>query len=207
MSPAIFYTNEGTETLDVFLSGDGVTDAVGAFTLAFGISSDPSNGATPYPTLQFVAPPADPTLDETLNDPNYIFAGNSSDLLGSPPSSFGASSTDNTMLNVGDSTNDFNDVIVGTGTNGNGDLVARLRFTVPAEATSGYKFDITLLNPDTAFQSNNSTGYLPLAGVFSSTITVESPLMATVPEPGTCGMMLAGVIGLALARRKRHAGM
>lgn len=215
MPSATFYTSDGTDTLDVLLSSDGI-DSVGGFTLNFQITSDSSNASTPLETLQFVSPPIATSTDKTLTADNYLFKGNSFDTTNDVP--FGGTSAGDTQLTVHDSTNFDTTTLSFPDVSFSGDkLVARITFQVPSSATNpaGDKFDITLTNPDTAFSSNaaaaadpinNPFGYVPLAGDFTGTITVESPSFSPVPEPGTCGMMLAGVVGLALARRKRRTG-
>jgi len=204
---ATYYTNSGIATLDVDITGDGNT-SFGAFTLNFAITADPLNATAPLEKLEFVAPPSDPTLDSTLNDPSYVFAGNSTDLDGLPPSPFGSvSGADNTQLSVGDATNGFiSDVTLG---NDVSELLARLVFKVPTNITNagGDLFDITLIDPNTsptALQSNiNFPTDVAVAGTFMGVVTVKQPSPAPVPEPGTFGILLTGMTGLLWMKRKR----
>jgi hypothetical protein len=193
---ATFYTTDGTDTLDVLIKGDGSTP-LGNFTLNFSITPDASNPTTPALTIGFVAPPSDPTLDPTLGNPNYVFAHNSFDVaFGSP---FGSvSGVNNTSLGVADSTADsISDVTLGNGTTA---LLAELKFTVPGAVTNpgGDKFDVTLLDPSTSLASNVSGANVAVSGTFTGIVTLQS-----APEPGTFGMLLAGVTGLLWSRRRR----
>lgn len=203
---ATFYTGDGTDSLDIVLTSSDGSDALDTFTLDFQITPNSSNAVTPFGTLRFVSPPPDTLNDKSLTADSYIFKGNSSDTTNDVP--FGVTSAGDTQLTVTDSTNldlltfSYPDIsFIGN------KLVARVAFQVPSTTTNlaGDKFDFTLTNPDTAFQSSSSLNSLPLSGLFTGTITVESAPTSPVPEPGTCGMMLAGVVGLVLARRKRHA--
>jgi hypothetical protein len=195
---ATFFANGGTDTLDVLITGDAST-SFGAFTLNFTITPDASNALTPLQTIQFVAPPSDPSMDPTLTSPNYVFAGNSLDVLTSTP--FGsASGVSNTSLSVSDSTADFSDVTLASGQKA---LLAELVFQLPGGVTNagGDKFDVTLVAPNTsptALQSN-ANGDVPVSGTFTGVITLDS----ATPEPGTFGMLLVGMTGLLWSRRRR----
>lgn len=209
---ATVYTNATTATLDVDITGDGST-SFGAFTLKFQITADASNTLAPLETLEFVAPPSNPSADPTLNSKTYVFYGNSLGL--SPPvTAFGnVSGTDNTTLTVTDNTADFSDVTLANGTSA---LLARLEFTVPTNLTNsgGDKFDVTLVNPNTsptALQSNvnfpSDVQMTSGSGPFTSVITLESPAVSTVPEPSTFGMLMVGAMGMLWVKRRRTAGM
>jgi hypothetical protein len=96
-----------------------------------------------------------------------------------------------------------------------------LQFTeTPTGTGSGSTFTLSLLNStlDGAFltsdtndgfilefdidnQGNVATTTFPTAAGGPSVVTITA---TTLPEPGTCAMCAAGVIGLALLRRKRN---
>lgn len=198
---ATFSTTDGTDTVDVLITGDGST-SFGKFTLNFQITPDASNVLTPLETIQFVAPPSDPSTDPTLNSGNYVFPGNSLKQLISAP--FGnVSGPNNTMLSVSDATADGSDVNLASGSKA---LLAELTFTVPTNITNpgGDKFDVTLVTPNTsptALESNVSTpSDVSVAGTFAGVITLEQ---SAAPEPGTLGMLLLGTAGLLWSRRRR----
>ena len=201
---ATFYTNEGTATLDVVVTGDGST-AFGGFTLSFAITPDASNATAPLEPFELATPSSAAALGPTLpQSARYIFYGNSLD-VGPPASPFvSALGGGNTLLTVADSTADFSDVTLGNGASA---LLAELVFNVPTNITNsvGDKFDITLSDPNvspTALQSNN-TGDVPVSGTFMGVVTVEAPNVSPVPEPGTFGMLLAGMTGMLWMNRRR----
>jgi hypothetical protein len=202
---ATFYTTDGTDTLDVMITGDGST-SFGALTLSFAITADSSNASTPLQALVFQSPAGPAALGPAL--PGYVFSGNSLDLA-PPPSPFvSALGAGDTQLTVADSTADFSDVVLANGTKA---LLAELIFAVPTNITNsgGDKFDVTLLDPNmspTALQSNvNTPSDVPVTGTFTGVVTVEAPGIAPVPEAGTFGMLLAGATGLFLVKRRNRS--
>lgn len=83
--------------------------------------------------------------------------------------------------------------------NGNGGSIAQAEAALFAGLAAGTAyFNIRTLNPDTGFfAAGEIRGFLRAA-------SVQEP--ATVPEPASVALMLAGIGGVTLSRRRRSAG-
>jgi hypothetical protein len=184
----------GTGSVDVYISSDNPSgDSLSSLSFQFQISP---NGPG---TLQFVSSQS----DSQLSAANYVFANNSADLLGMPPTSVGNVTSQGNLYTGGDSPNDFVDAIVTTPT-----LLATLDVSAAAVTPSPGQdthFTISLLNNIfTSFQTFDQNND-PISMSFSATpgtVTVTPRVSTVVPEPGPIVLLISGgSFSLVLARR------
>lgn len=183
-------TAGGSGFVDVFVSSDaavGAPDVLDSFSAHFLIA--PVGGA-PATGLQFVNPQSDSQLGQS----NYVFFGDS---LTPPPLGLVSSATNTNDTYIGgDAT------VSGAGVSldsGSGEkLLFRLDLSA-ALATGGSQYTLALLN-------SGSTSFLDPA---FNALTIDSSafapitLTAAVPEPSSCCIAAAVLVGFVLRARRR----
>lgn len=189
--PEVYTPGASSGYVDLTVSGDAFQN----YSLQLQITVDASN--TPAYELQFGSI-ANISSDTYGN--GYVFGSDSLDV----PGPLGATAADShgyqTTLTIGDFTTSGNNTQAGS-------LLARLDFNLQPNAAQG-KFDISVVQNQTYtyFQTSGGTN-LGINGTLSDTLMVGAPAVATVPEPGTFGMLLAGVCGLIGTRLRRKRAL
>ena len=148
----------------------------------------------PAGEVSFSSPVATPPLGQS----DYVFFGDSSDLINSPstnPASIYQSNWANDTYNFADSTESGNNVTPGSGTN----MWTILNLTITSLAAGTYQ--ITLGSSEYTDSSTIGTG--PAPSMTGGLITVNA---APVPEPSTWALAAIATAALAaLARRRQRA--
>ena len=146
----------------------------------------------PAGEVSFSSPVATPPLG--LSD--YVFFGDSSDLINSPstnPASIYQSNWANDTYNFADSTESGNNVTPGSGTN----MWTILNLTITGLAAGQYQ--ITLGNSEYTDSTTIGTG--PTPTITGGLITINA-----VPEPGTWALAAIGAtVAAVLAKRSKKA--
>ena len=144
--------------------------------------------------VSFSSPVATPPLGQS----DYVFFGDSSDLINGPtinPASISTTNWANDTYNFSDSTDSGNDVTPGSGTN----LWTILNLTITSLAAGQYQ--ITLGSSE--YTNSATTGTGPTPTITGGLITVN---VAPVPEPSTWALAVIATATLAsLARRSQRA--
>jgi hypothetical protein len=158
-----------------------------------------------------------PVPDPTFGDPNYIFSGQSGDAASSSGLGFAAQSNfsppqqnfpNDTFFGLDNATNYdvavtspllLGDVPLTTLGSAGATPDSYLISLVPGSSSS-----LTPTGPDgnTGFSNGAQSAWYAFTSV-SGTVTVEQPAFSAVPEPGTFGMLLAGMIGIIWTKRRR----
>ena len=146
----------------------------------------------PAGEVSFSSPVATPPLGQS----DYVFFGDSSDLINSPstnPASIYQSNWANDTYNFADLTDSTSDVTPAAGTN----LWTILNLTITGAASGQYQ--ITLGNSEYTDSTTIGTG--PTPTITGGLITINA-----VPEPGTWALAAIATATLAtLARRRQRA--
>ncbi|HVA45954.1 MAG TPA: PEP-CTERM sorting domain-containing protein [Pirellulales bacterium] len=153
-----------------------------------------------------------PVPDPTFSDPTYIFFGQSGDAASS--SGLGSAATTNTPNDTFyglDSATDHDVAVTSQKLLGDVPLTtlgspgatpdSYLILLIPSSSSS-----LTPTGPDgnTSFSNGTQSTYYAFTSV-PGTVTVEQPSVSPVPEPGTFGLLLAGMAGMLwLKRRQRY---
>jgi hypothetical protein len=144
--------------------------------------------------VSFSSPVATPPLGQS----DYVFFGDSSDLINGPttnPASISTTNWTNDTYNFSDSTDSTNNVTPGSGTN----LWTILNLNITSLAAGQYQ--ITLGNSE--YTNSATTGTGPIPTITGGLITVNA---APVPEPSTWALAMIATATLAtLARRRQRA--
>ena len=148
----------------------------------------------PAGEVSFSSPVATPPLGQS----DYVFFGDSSDLINGPsinPASISTTNWTNDTYNFSDSTDSTNNVTPGSGTN----LWTILNLTITSLAAGQYQ--ITLGSSE--YTNSATTGTGPTPTITGGLITVNA---APVPEPSTLALAVIATAALAsLARRRQRA--
>lgn len=144
--------------------------------------------------VSFSSPVATPPLGQS----DYVFFGDSSDLINgssSNPASISTTNWANDTYNFADSTDSTNDVTPGSGTN----MWTILNLTITGLASGQYQ--ITLGSSE--YTNSTTIGDGPTPTMTGGLITVNA---APVPEPSTWALAAIATAALsALARRRQRA--
>ena len=142
--------------------------------------------------VSFSSPVATPPLGQS----DYVFFGDSSDLINSPstnPASIYQSNWANDTYNFADSTESGNNVTPGSGTN----MWTILNLTITGLAAGQYQ--ITLGNSEYTDSTTIGTG--PTPTITGGLITINA-----VPEPGAWALAAIGAtVAAVLAKRSKKA--
>ena len=153
-----------------------------------------SMSGAPAGEVSFSSPVATPPLGQS----DYVFFGDSSDLINGPttnPASISTTNWTNDTYNFSDSTDSTNNVTPGSGTN----LWTILNLTITSLAAGQYQ--ITLGSSE--YTNSATTGTGPTPTITGGLITVNA---APVPEPSTWALAVIATAALAsLARRRQTA--
>ena len=146
----------------------------------------------PAGEVSFSSPVATPPLGQS----DYVFFGDSSDLINSPstnPASIYQSNWANDTYNFADSTESGNNVTPGSGTN----MWTILNLTITGLAAGQYQ--ITLGNSEYTDSTTIGTG--PTPTITGGLITINA-----VPEPGAWALAAIGAtVAAVLAKRSKKA--
>ena len=144
--------------------------------------------------VSFSSPVATPPLGQS----DYVFFGDSSDLINVPttnPASISTTNWTNDTYNFSDSTDSTNNVTPGSGTN----LWTILNLNITSLAAGQYQ--ITLGSSE--YTNSATTGTGPTPTITGGLITVNA---APVPEPSTWALAVLATAALtSLARRRQRA--
>jgi hypothetical protein len=207
-SPVTIQAGNTTPTAIVASIAGTPSDVVNEIFLTFLITRDPSNPVTPVAFPQFVSPSA--SNDPTLNDPKYLFAGDS--LSAFAGSAFGSASNPGTGFNTkfvgSDATLSGHDVTV---TPANNNHLADLLVNSTVRTTTNPAGDRYILTLDLA---NSQFFHGNHVQIPNSSITVNpgsilvTTVIAAVPEPASLisgsGAAILVTGGWYVARRRIH---
>ena len=142
--------------------------------------------------VSFSSPVATPPLGQS----DYVFFGDSSDLINGPsinPASISTTNWTNDTYNFSDSTDSTNNVTPGSGTN----LWTILNLNITSLAAGQYQ--ITLGSSE--YTNSATTGTGPTPTITGGLITVNA---APVPEPSTWALAVIATATLATLARRRQ---
>jgi hypothetical protein len=166
--------------------------AVGSAPLNLEFGSSQAPGAGPAPNF----------ADPTFNDTNYIFFNQSGDASNNIPLGSPIAPSPPYLTYLGTDFATTNDVIVPTSSTPM--LLADVPLTtLGPPSTAQDTYSISLVSAGTSFSNLSGSSTYSFSAPTPGTVIVEAPQSPAVPEPGTFGMLLAGLTGLAWMKRRR----